>query len=220
MKKLFAALIVSLTFAFTASAHHFWVEDVDGQLVVRFAEWPDEYEVTPGNLDMLDAPNAWAFDAEGKPSRVEIRKERDSYRLIGAATTNIVQAEIGFSVMGAGATNRPIRKPMFYARWHTGGTTALKPTTTFDIVPTGKPDEFQVFFRGAPVPAVKVTSHMPDGEEKVLTADDKGIVQFKGDKPGIYMLSCAHQRETVKAYANGEFYDTLSHNCAISWRKK
>ena len=201
-----------------ASAHSVWIEETrNHQLVVRFAEWPDAYEVSPGHLDELSIPDAWKLGATNQPVALKVKKKSDQFQLLGATSKDAVQVETGFDVMTA--TNGPSRKPYFYARWQPAGSGAARPSLNFDIVPTGNPGEYQVYFRGSPLGGTTVTAHTPDGKEKDLTADEHGIVHFTGTKPGLYLLTCAHQRENVKGYSDGVAYDVVSHNCAISWRQ-
>ena len=117
------------------------------------------------------------------------------------------------------STNTPSRKPIFYARWIRPGSGALKPSLTFDIVPTGSVGEYQVCFRGAALQNANVIASHPNGHEEKLTTNEKGIVHFTADKPGLYMLSCKHQRENVKGFSGGVPYDIVSHNCSLTWRQ-
>ena len=216
--KLAAVFAAMLAFTFAASAHYVWIEDVGKKVVVRFAEWPDEWEKSPGYLDDLSVPSAWTAGTNGEPKTFEIKKKAEYYQIVGASSKEVITAETGFEVLSA--TNKPSRKPLFYARWQPAGAGAGKPELNFDIVPTANAGEYQVFFRAEPVPNVDVTAHFPDGKEKELKADEKGIVKFTGDKPGLYMLSCKYQRETIKGFSDGRAYDQLSHNCSITWRQK
>lgn len=144
-----------LTFALVAltcslPAHEVWIEDTtDGKLVVRFAEYGEEYEKSPGHLDSLKTPEAWTAGDDGKPKVFEVQKKSDHYLLVDAKPENGAQAEAAFAVMKRGDSHA--RKPIFYARWHQAKAGAATPALTFDIVPTATAGEVQVFFRGQPV---------------------------------------------------------------------
>ena len=61
---LFLALSLGLNLAL--EAHEVWIEDLPtGQLVVRFAEYGEDYETSPGHLDELSLPESWKVEAEG-----------------------------------------------------------------------------------------------------------------------------------------------------------
>jgi hypothetical protein len=217
--KIAASVLASLLLiCLNASAHYVWIEETpDHRLVVRFAEWSAEYEVSPGHLDELSLPEAWKLDSGGKPDPFTVKKASDCFQVVGASASNSVQIETSFEVMAEGGG--PARKPFFYARWQPASAGAVKPTLNFDIVPTANVGEFQVYFRAAPLAKVQVTAHLPDGKDQDLTADDNGLVHFIAEKPGLYMLSCAHQREAVKGFSGGLPYDAISHNCSLTWRQ-
>ena len=217
--KIAASVLASLLLVcLNANAHYVWIEETpDHRLIVRFAEWPDEYEVSPGHLDELSLPDAWMLDGNGKPVPFTVKKASDCFQVAGASAAISVQIETSFEVMAEGGG--PARKPFFYARWQPAGAGAAKPTLNFDIVPTTHVGEYQVYFRGVPLAKAKVTAHLPDGKDQELTADDNGLVHFIAEKPGLYMLSCAHQREAVKGFSGGLPYEAVSHNCSLTWRQ-
>lgn len=201
-----------------AHAHEVWIEDTpQGELVVRFAEYGEDFEKSPGALDMIGLPTAWT-PAGDKPTAWKVEKKTDGFLLEGASPKTAAQIETAFSVMGKpGNPEKPARKPFFYARWHIPGSEATT-SLNFDIVPT-KAGEAVVYFRGKPVAEAKVKFHGPGGEEKELTADAQGLVKFEASKPGFYMLAAAHQREATPGFAGGKPYDVVSHNCSVAWRQ-
>lgn len=241
----FQGLCLALLSAFSlsAQAHEVWIEDTpDGKLVVRFAEYGDDFEKSPGALDALNPISAWSVRggsqesassapksreekerqllAQEKAETTEIRKNSDHFLLVGLTPAKPAQIESDFTVMGApGTAEKPARKPLFYARWQPAGAPAMKPSLNFDIVRTGKDGEAQVFFRGKPLPAVKVQFHPPAGAEQDLISDADGFIHFDESKPGFYLIVGAHQREASAGFSRGVAYDALSHNCTLSWRK-
>src|SRR5262249_19707249 len=139
-----------------------WIEDTsDGQLIVRFAEYGEKFEKSPGALDALTLPFAWTPAVEtpkegptaagesraakedrdiraGKVDAFEVQKKSDGFFLAGSTAAMPAQIETGFTVMGkAGDPEKPARKPFFYARWHPPGAGAAQPGLNFDLVPTG-----------------------------------------------------------------------------------
>lgn len=221
-------------------AHEVWIEDTpEGLLVVRFAEYGEKFEKSPGALDALTLPFAWAPAAEataggnesrgareerdiraGKVDAFEVQKKADGFALVGSAASKPAQIETGFTVMGkAGDPGKPARKPYFYARWQPAGAGAGQPALNFDLVPTGQKGEVRVYFRGKPLAGVKVTLHPPGEGDKELTSDADGLVHFSAEKPGLYLLSAAHQRESIAGFFGGKGYDAISHNCSLSWRQ-
>jgi hypothetical protein len=208
----------------TATAHEVWIEDSPtGEMVVRFAEWGDEYEKSPGHLDSLAVPEAWSQEKDGTVTPIQVKKGGDGFPLSGASKSMSLQAETVFNVIGGNPQGKgdqagPVRRPFFYARWQVPGTEAGKPAMNFDIVPTGKPNEVCVYFRGKPLPDVEVFAHMPEGREATLKSDKSGIVTVPSTAPGIYMLNCKRYRETISGFVGGRAYTTVSHNCSLTWR--
>lgn len=202
-------------------AHLVWLEAADnGQLVLRFGEYGEDPETSPGHLDSLTTPVAWTSSAEGNSKTVNVKGLADGYSLDSTSESSPAQAQTAFPVMGA-SDGKPGRMPIFYARWHTDKAdqeTAVEPAADLDIVPTGKRGEFQVTFRGDPVSSVNVEAHYPAGNSETLTTDETGKVTVPLDNPGIYLLSCRHHREPATGYSRGVPYDTLSHNSTVAWQ--
>ncbi len=225
-------------------AHEVWIEDTpEGQLVVRFAEYGEKFEKSPGALDALTLPFAWTPATGGKPKEAgehaagaaareerdiqagkveafEVQKKADGFLLTHADASKPAQIETGFTVMGtAGDPEKPARKPFFYARWHPPGAGAGQPALNFDLVPTGASGKVCVYFRGKPLPGVKVKLYPPAEAEQELVSDAEGMIQFSAAKPGLYLLAAAHQREAIAGFFGGKAYDAISHNCSLAWRQ-
>ncbi len=229
---------------FPATAHDVWIEDTpEGGLVVRFGEFEESLEKSPGALDMLMLPQAWKPGAEapteskktsGEESRAareerairegqvnwfEVKKLADGFQLMGAAAKDSVQSEAGFTVIGKpGDPGKPARRPIFYARWQPVGGGAGKPGLNFDLVPTGAPGKVCVYLRGKPLPGAKVTLFAPGAGEQELISDSEGFVKYSAEKPGLYLLKSSHQREAAPGFLGGKAYDVISHNTSLAWR--
>lgn len=219
MKKHPLFLIPALALALSSftNAHEVWIEDTtEGQLYIRFAEFGDDYEKSPGALDALGHPAAFGINGDGKMANIVTEKKSDHFLIVNRTAKEVTCAETSFGVMGGGG--KPARKPYFYARWNPDGTTAATPSLNFDIVPTGTLGEARITFRGEPLAAVKATAHFPDGTEQEVTSDGNGLITVPSEKPGLYVITCKHQRETLKGFSAGKGYDTVSHNCSLAWR--
>lgn len=214
---LIALAAVSLNF--TARAHDVWIENTEsGRLVLRFGEPGENVEMSPGNLDSLTPVSAWRITPTNTVAALETRKESEGILLVGAKSDQSVQAETGFPVMASAGKSG--RKPFFYARWQPAGGGEGKPALTLDIVPTGKPGEMRVFFKGQTVPEAKLTAHLPSGETEKLTANADGVATLQSDKPGLYLVTLNHHRETQPGFHGGQAYELVSHNAALAWRQE
>jgi len=212
-------LIASLTLLNVATApllaHSVWIEPgADKQLVIRFAEPSGKLEKSPGYLDSLTVPMAFqtAPGSTNAPATLNVSKQKDHYAIAGASGTNIIGVETSFTVRAA-------RKPLFYARWQPAGAGEGKPLLTLDLVPTGKPGEARLYFRGEPRGGVKAILMTPSGDEKEFTADAEGYLRVPATEPGLYLLTVAHQRESIAGMHLGVAYKETSHNCALSWEQ-
>lgn len=212
MKRHLILFLWVLSLATAAFGHTVWIEPLDNNLVIRFAEPGNKFEKSPGHLDSLTAPISFLAGPTNGPTVIESAKRSDHFLLAGASATNVVCTETVFTVRGG-------RKPYFYARWQPAGTAPGSPLLTLDLVPTGQPGEVRAWFRGKPLGGIKATLYTPDGKDHEVTADNDGFLRFKTDQPGQYLLAVAHHREELAGFHLGHPYRQASHNAALSWRQ-
>lgn len=206
------ALLSASVVAFSSHsllAHTVWLEQKDGQLVVRFAEPGNKFETSPGYLDSLAPLNAFIL-VTNAPTVVEAPKKSDHFLLVGASPTNVACVETVFTVRGG-------RKPYFYARWQSNLSNAATPMLNLDLVPTGKAGEVRAWFRGNPLGGAKAILYTPDEKETEIMADADGFLHVETKRPGQYRLAIAHYREPLAGFFNGQSYKETSHNSALSW---
>ena len=208
MKKIFVILSLAI-FAAHTFAHTVWIEPLDGKLVIRFAEPDGKFEKSPGYLDSLSGPVAFTV-VTNAPRGVESPKQADHFQLFGASLTNVAGVESIFTVRAA-------RKPHFYARWQPAGGEAAKPALTFDLVPTGKPGEVRVYFRGQPLGGLKATLRTPDEKDKEIAVDAEGYLRFTSTQQGLHLLTIPHYRENISGFHAGRAHEQTSHNTALTW---
>jgi len=190
-------------------AHSVWIEPSDSKMVIRFAEPDGRFEKSPGYLDSLSPPNAFIL-VTNAPATIEAPKKSNHFLLTGATPTNTACAETIFTVRGG-------RKPHFYARWQPAVAEPPKPLLTLDLVPTGKPGEVRVYFRGQPLGGVKATLRTPDEKEKELAVDSEGYLRFTLNQSGQHLLTIAHYREPLAGFYGGQPYTQTSHNASLTW---
>ena len=193
-------------------------ENKSSKIKIRFGEFQDEYEESPGYLDSLDTISAWKIDDKNEPEKLETKKQINGFS-INAINSDNIAAQTGFPVM---ARQDQARKPYFYARWCPSFKSKSTPCLTLDIVPNGKEGEVKVFFRGKTLSGIKLKLYSPDYNEVELVSDKNGLVVFKDSlkSKGIYMLKIARYSEKVSGYDQGKLYEIISHNCSLSWNQK
>lgn len=217
-----AASCVLATAAFIpalAQAHSVWIEELqDGKLCIRFAEWGEAFETSPGHLDSFVEVSSWYLDAEGKSQVVKAEKKSDQFLLAGAESSKPTFGQAQF-VVRKSHEDKPARAPIFYCRWQPTGAGAGQPAMTLDIVPTTIPGEARIYFRGKPLGDVEVGLHPPMGEEKKLKADAEGFVRVEDlSKPGPYLLTLARHSEELPGFHNGIPFGITSHSASLYWQ--
>ena len=193
-------------------------ENKNSEIKLRFGEFQDEYEESPGYLDSLDAINAWKINDKNEPEKLDIEKQKNGFSLTAQNSDNIA-AQTGFPVMAR--TDQP-RKPYFYARWCADFKSKSIPTLTLDIVPNGQEGEVKVFFRGKPLTGIKLNLYTPEYDKIELISDKNGVVLFKDNikSKGVYMLKIARYSESITGFDQGKLYKIISHNCSLNWNEK
>lgn len=193
-------------------------ENKNSEIKIRFGEFQDEYEESPGYLDSLDTVSAWKINEKKEPEILETEKQMNGFS-INAINSDNIAAQTGFPIM---SRQDNARKPYFYARWCPNFKRKSTPSLTLDIVPNGKAGEVKVFFRGKTLSGIKLKLYSPDYDEVELVSDKNGLVVFKDNlkSKGIYMLKIARYSEKVSGYDQGKLYEIISHNCSLSWNQK
>lgn len=220
IRSFFAALAfsaISLTASFS-SAHSVWIEALpDGQLCVRFAEWGEDFETSPGHLDSFAPVSGWTLDEKGVPQIFDVSKKSDHFLLAKSEGSKPAFALAPFAVRKL-HDDKPARAPIFYCRWQPEGAGEAKPAMTMDIVPTGKPGEARVYFRGKPLPDLEVGLHPPASDEIKLKTDAEGYVRVEDlSKPGPYLLTVARYSEDLPGFFYGVPYGITSHSASLYW---
>jgi hypothetical protein len=190
-------------------AHTVWLEPLNGQLVIRFAEPDGNFEKSPGHLDSLSAPAAFTI-VTNAPVAAASPKSTNHFVMVGASLTNAAGVESIFTV-------RASRKPHFYARWQPAQAGRGKPMLTFDLVPTGKPGEVRVYFRSQPLGGLKATLRTPDEKEQEIPVDPDGYIRFESKQSGLHLLTIPHYRKSIAGFHLGRSYEQTSHNTALTW---
>ncbi|WP_395745849.1 hypothetical protein [Prosthecobacter sp.] len=205
-----------------ASAHSLWIEELPDHtgLGVRFAQWGDEFETSPGHLDSFTQVSGWTLDDKGQPQLFDVVKKKDHFFLGKTDGTRPAFAQAHFTVRKL-HEDKPARAPIFYCRWQPEGAGAGTPAMTMDVVPTGKPGEARVYFRGKPLPNVELLFFSPKVTDQKLQADAEGYVRAPDiSKPGQYLLAVARYSEELPGFFNGVPFGITSHSASLYWTVK
>lgn len=215
-----AALLLIVTAPLTPlRAHSVWLEPLpDGQLALRFGEWGEEPETSPGHLDSLIAPSAVMLK-EGEPVPFALGKKADHYLLGGSSAADMVSARSDYGVMQRG--DSPARRPVFHARWWPASRpTAETPLTTLDLMPSAtRPGHVLVNFKGQPVAAgVELKFYAPGVEDAKLLTDATGHVKLpEVANAGLCLLTLGRFSDPAPGEFQGKPYQIASHSASLCW---
>lgn len=199
--------------------HALWIEELPANagLGVRFAEWGDEYETSPGHLDSFIQVSGWTLNEKGEPQVLEVAKQKDNFFLGKLDLTRPAFAQAQFIVRQLHA-DKPARAPIFYCRWQPDTWAEGKLSMTMDVVPTAEPGKARVYFRGKPLGGVELLFSSPKVTDEKVTADAEGFIKAPDmSKPGNYLLAVARYSEELPGYFNGVPYGITSHSASLYW---
>ena len=213
-------LTATLGFATVANAHYVWVEPADGGLAMRFGYFGENLrETSPGRLDGFGKPVATLLSAKGDKA-VQVSKAANGFALPVAASQ-------GDTIVAEDAVY-PLRKSTQAGKevtnwYHPGarlitGFTAAQPKLALDLVPTGGPGEFKLFFKGQPLPKTRVSLFTQSGWSRVRTSDEQGLVSFDMPWQGQYVATVNHTDPTP-GERNGEKYDSVGYATTLTYVK-
>lgn len=214
-----------LAFASAAQAHQIWLEQPAGQnATIRFGEFGENLrEASPGTLDKLGATTATLISAKGEKAADGVKTANGFTLPFKPAQGEAVVAEAGkyplYKVKKAGEEQMHWYYPT--ARMVTDFAPQA-PKLALDLVPAGKPGEFQLFFRGKPLPKTKVALVTQSGWAKEKQTDAEGKVSFDMPWKGPYVAEASHNDSTPgeRQGANGaERYQAVAYVTTLSYVK-
>lgn len=194
------SLLFSLAVAVVSApalAHQVWLEPAKDGSRLYFGEFGDNlHEVSPGYLDKLSRPTATLLAASGEKV-VPVTKQRDGFAIAGRPGKGealiVVDAEYPVSESKEG--EKAVRSVWTPAARFAGSLSAQAPKLTLDVVPTGTSGEFQVFFRGKPLPSVELTLTAVSGWSLAGKSDSAGKVRFALPWKSAYALLVRHRED-------------------------
>ncbi len=244
--------LVAILAAGAAEAHFIWIETEPvaqpgrSQAVVVYFGEPHEFlrEEAGGRLDHHDGLRAWVTDPHGEKLEMTLKKEQN--RFVGAFTPkavgrhNVVVTSREHPVMDLREYDRPLVKPLFYARtqslaFEAGRTSErereIADLADLDIVPVTKALDplhgsivsragnevvVRVVFKGRPLAKRRVSALGPNGWIKELQPTDSwGVTSFVPLWPGRYVLVVTTEEKTPGRFADRAF-DVVEHRATLS----
>lgn len=225
IKKMTVTAALVLGIAGTASAHQIWIEQIEGQgAVVRFGEFGENLrEASPGLLDKFGKPTGTLVSSRGEKTGDAV-KQADGFRLPFKAGEgeSIVAEDAAYPLYTWKQGDRATTNWFHPAARLITGFAEQQPRLALDLVPTGTPGRFALFYRGKPRPKTKVALVTQSGWMKEATTDDDGQVAFELPWKGRYVAEVSVNERSGgerKGPAGAEKYDGVSYVTTLTFVK-
>ena len=219
------AVLAALTAlaASSVQAHYIWLERDAKSAKLYFGEVAEVREKSPGRMDEIKAPTAWA----GKPeAALTVSRTGTHFALAGPTLTGslapqLLATEAGYEVKDWTRQGIGIVKPMYYARhsaWPVAATP--EPQHKLDIVPVGgSGNTFQVFLGGKPLAKAKVNLYAPNDWMQDHNTGADGKVKLPLPWRGQYVLEVIQKEEAPGEY-DGKKFDAYRHRAVLTIVKR
>jgi uncharacterized GH25 family protein len=212
-----SGLLSTFLLAAPAHAHQIWLQQDAKSANMYFGEFGENLrEASPGLLDKFVQPSAVLLTGNGDKT-LELSKKANAFALSGKAGKNesIVAEEAHYPVFESKGGDKVTRTAWTPAARLVTSDAAQQPRLTLDLVPTGKPGEFKVYYKNQPLPKAKVGLVVQSGWAKEAYSNAEGLVTFDLPWQGTYVAEVHHTDKTAgerdgKPYDVASFVTTLS----------
>jgi uncharacterized GH25 family protein len=218
--KLFIKSIICTALLATAAAqaHYLWIESGDSGARLFYGEAEALLkEKSPGKLDSIKAPQAFAQEIQGgKTSAVAVSRTAD-YFTLGAsrAAPAVLAVEESLEVRDLSKHGLGIAKSNYYARFGEarGGAASL----VLDVQERGA-NTFAVLYRGQALKGAKLEVIAPNTWMQEHTTDAQGVAHIHTPWRGQYVIHVLHVDKTAGEFA-GKKYDNLRNHFTYTFIK-
>ncbi len=224
-----AAALALLGAALGAQAHQIWFEHDGRALTFRYGELDvNMHEVSPGGLDrFVQLQGRWVTPS-GEQA-LEMSKARDAFTLPGVKQlpgrgNSLVAIDLQYPMFDTKRDDKALRTYWVPATRWVADLGAYTPTLPLDIVPTGVSEagkaEFQVVYKGEPLPGARMQLVTPSGWTMGTTSDADGKFRFPLPWKGNYVIGLYYVDEVTgerAGPAGKEAYQLEGYNSALSF---
>lgn len=217
-----------------ANAHYIWIERDAKSAKLYFGEVNEVREKSPGRMDSIKAPTAWAGKTDTALTVTRTPAHFDLTAAAGAAKASnapnasnaglgpqLLATEAGYGVQDWTRQGIGIVKPMFYAR-HSAFPVAATPDAQhrLDIVPVGgSRDRFQVTLGGKPLAKAKVNLYAPNDWSQDHRTGEDGTVKLPLPWRGQYVLEVIQKEDSAGEF-DGKKFDAFRHRAILTIVKR
>lgn len=205
-----------------AHAHYLWIEPDDTGARLYYGEADALLkEKSPGKLDNIKAPQAFAHDpASGKTSAVTISRTAEHFAIgnsKGAAA--ILTMKESLEVRDLSKSGQGFAKSNYYARHGQPGVSAngAAPSLALDVQ-GNSPNALTVLYRGQPLKDAKLEVIAPNTWIQEHKTDAEGRVAINTPWRGQYVVHILHADKMPGEFA-GKKYDALRNHLTYTFVK-
>lgn len=221
---MFGATLLAL--AGGAQAHQVWLEQSQAgdAVVLRFGEFGENLrEASPGLLDKFVAPIGTLISGSTR-KQADARKTASGFALpfTPAPGDSVVAEDARYPLYPSGQGDKPLLNWFHPSARLITSFAPLAPALALDLVPTGDPGAFRLYFKDKPLAKAKVSLVTQSGWAKEGRTDAEGLVRFDMPWQGQYVAEASHADRTPgeRAGAQGaEKYDVVYYATTLSYRK-
>lgn len=217
MRTVIAALLW-LSFPGAASAHALWLEPEAAGYQLYFGEFGENLrEGSPGLLDRFEPlPAARAFGASGDTA-LKVEKKPTSFQFAGApdGTGSVVAEQT--RITERKQNDKVTRTLGRYAARYVADFSERTPLIPLDIVPTGVPGRFKVFYDGKPLPRAKAEIVTEFGWTRELKTDESGALAVELPWKGTYAVEVSLADNTPGTHGTAP-YDGMRFVTTLTFR--
>jgi uncharacterized GH25 family protein len=189
-----AVLALLLVVPAAASAHQIWIEQDKSGAKLYFGEFAENVrESSPGYLDKFPGPTAMHLSGKGE-EKLSLSKTAAAFVMPARVRKgeSVIAEEANYPVLERKEGEKTTRTFWTPAARYVADFTAQPPKLTLDIVPTGKPGEVQVVYRGQPMPKAEIGIVAASGWSLDKQTDEQGKVSFPLPWKGSYLVKVRH----------------------------
>lgn len=192
----------------TAHAHYLWIEQSESGARLYYGEADVLLrEGSPGKLDNIKSPQAFATGPEGKSHAVALQRAHDHFSVSGTkAPQAILISDESGEVRDLAKQGLGIAKTNYYARHGRPGATDGPSPLALDI--RGGTNTLTVLYRGQPLKNARLEVIAPNTWVQEHTTNAHGVVEINIPWRGQYVLHILHV-DSTPGEISGRRYENL-----------
>ncbi len=219
MKNPLSIIALVLGMATSAQAHHVWLEQTqDGVSVLRFGEYAQNLrEASPGLLDQFVKPTATLLAPQGNRN-LPIDKSDSGFEVDMASQQRLplLAYENRYPLLKSKKDGIEVTNWFYPAARQIVDFSAVAPALPLDLVPSGKPGGFTIYYQNKPLAKSKVSLITQSGWSQHAYSDDAGQVKFTMPWTGQYVAEVKHI-DTTAGVRDRDNYDQITYVTTVSF---